>query len=288
MDRDLQQLNQSWGHNGLCFDHPWIDTSALPTSIHELESFLQRLPEKTVYVRIPGETPNAGELPRINLFRPGELESRLNETVLHVLGVNLQNVSEAFKHFQDRFIDRIRFVLQSHGVEESVEAATAVFISSANSIVPFHGDPEHNFLFQIMGEKKFHIFPNTDLELFPSRYRERLTRTRQCVLDYDASFEDKATVFELKPGCATYQPPLAPHWVEAGDTINVSVAVSVYTADEENTRLLNALNHQLRRLHYSPSPVGRYPWHDMAKGIAAKSLQGIKHRLKGTMPAGHF
>ncbi len=288
MDNDLLTLHRNWGLHGLCFDHPWVDTSALPTSIDELETFLQCLPEKTVYVRIPGGSPDAGELPRIDLFNHGELAERLQEGSVHVLGVNLQKVSGAFRHFQSAFLNRITPVLRRHGDIDSVQIATAVFISSANTVVPFHGDSEHNFLFQITGEKFFHIFPNDDLELFPSESRERLMCTRQCVLNYRDSYESKAEIFALSPGSATYQPPLAPHWVEAGNSVNVSVAVSVYTQSEERTRLLHVINHRLRQLRYTPSPVGKSRLHDGVKFLAARTLQHCKNILTCSKPVGHF
>ncbi len=77
MDSDVKQLTESWGKSGICLDHPWVDISGLPTSIGELEWALRHVPQEKIFVRIPGETPDAGELPRVDLCNPGELEQRL-------------------------------------------------------------------------------------------------------------------------------------------------------------------------------------------------------------------
>ncbi|HEX4847747.1 MAG TPA: cupin-like domain-containing protein, partial [Novosphingobium sp.] len=41
-----------------------------------------------------------------------------------------------------------------------------IFISSPGSVTPFHFDPEHNILLQIMGSKTMTLFPVEDEDLF--------------------------------------------------------------------------------------------------------------------------
>jgi len=285
MDADLKQLSDNWGNSSICLDHPWVDTSGLPTSIDELEETLRRIPQEKIYVRIPGETPNAGTLPRVDLCNPGELDQRLKEGHLHILGMGLEKVSEPFRNFIDSFIDRISPVLSRYGVEKSVDASLVIFISSANCIVPYHSDPEHNFLFQIVGDKKFHIFPNTDLELFPAVCRERMfCQTRGYIMPFQDNFQMKATTLYLKPGSSTYQPPSAPHWIDTGNAVSVSVTLSIFTPALERLRLLHKVNSYLRKLHINPSRVDENPWRDHIKSVIARPLQYGKQKLKGQNP----
>ena len=287
MNTDVEQLSRNWGNSAMCLDHPWVDTSLLPSSISELESILHSVPKNKVYVRIPGNTPDVNKLP-IETGTPGELQQRLQEGPLHVLGNNLHKVSIPFQEFLNAFLEKISPVLAHHGVKDSIEASVVVFLSSPNSIVPYHGDPEHNFLFHLFGTKKFHIFPNNDLKLYPSIYRDKLFRDREHIMPYNDDFQNKATTFNLKPGMATYQPPMAPHWVVAGDSIAVSLAISVFTSSEARLRRLHLINSYLRQLHIDPLAVGASPWRDNIKNAMATTVQKTIKKCRGRSSIGHY
>lgn len=68
-------------------------------------------------------------------------------------------------------------------------------------------------------------------------------------MPFEDRFQAKAITFFLKPGWSTYQWPLAPHWIDTGDAVSVSVALSIYTPAEERTWLLHVFNGYLRKLH---------------------------------------
>jgi|GEM_PF-3154558 len=262
---DAEKLSENWGHQPISLDHPWIETQRLPAEIDHFESMFRELPENNLYVRLAGNSAGAGDPSRTILDGTISLEERLRSENLHVLGVNLNLVSGELQEFLDRFMDFITPVLQHNGITEKPEASLAAFVSCANCIVPFHADPEHNFLFQIRGAKKFHIYPNNDFELFPSIYRERLIKTKKCVLPYEDHWQNRAFTMNLQPGSSTYQPPMAPHWVESDESINISYAVSVFTSKEQRTRRILLVNDRLRSLRMRPSDIGKNQWNDSLK-----------------------
>jgi len=94
-----------------------VDISGLPTPISELELALRKIPKSKLFVRSPGDDPNSGEPPYVDFGNPGELEQRLREGPLYVLGLNLHEASEPFRFFLDSFIKRILPVFSHHSVE---------------------------------------------------------------------------------------------------------------------------------------------------------------------------
>ena len=103
-------------------------------------------------------------------------------------------------------------------------------------------------------------------------------------MPFQESFQAKATTFFLKPGWSTYQPPMAPHWIDTGDTVSLSVAMSVFTPAEERLRLLHVFNSRLRKLHIRPSTVGESQWRDDVKSVVARTLRYGKQKLTGQKP----
>lgn len=74
-----------------------------------------------------------------------------------------------------------------------------IFVSSANSTMPFHIDMEENVLVNIRGEKFVHLFDNTDGELVTEKARE-ISPAKHRNQHYEPGFEARAKVFALNAG----------------------------------------------------------------------------------------
>ncbi|NHK27546.1 transcriptional regulator [Parvularcula flava] len=100
-----------------------------------------------------------------------------------------------------------------------------IFISSPNSITPFHMDPEHNILMQIRGTKQMRVYPGEGIltaqiqEAYHSKAGHRN-------LPYEASFDEGSTLFDLAPGDAVHVPVKAPHWVRNGPDVSISFSIT--------------------------------------------------------------
>jgi ribosomal protein L16 Arg81 hydroxylase len=158
-----------------------------------------------------------------------------------------------------------------------IDRAAFIFVSSPGAITPFHMDPELNFLLQLRGTKKIHIFPKqlvTDEEIekrFAGAHRN---------LAYSDNYEALARVFELHAGDGVHVPIAAPHWVEVGNDFSISFSVTFHTPATERHKLIQTFNGKLRRLGMRPVAVGRYPWRDSLKFHAYRYFQQLK-RLRG-------
>jgi len=155
-----------------------------------------------------------------------------------------------------------------------------IFLSAPGSMTPSHTDPEHNFLLQVRGTKKMYVghFPDDE--------------TQQLVLEDTVSGGHRNVaweprdplLFDLHPGDGVYVYPHAPHWVENGDQVSVSLSITCATLTSEDTRRVHSINARLRRLGLSPTPPGRRVRLDRSKAACSRGL-GELARLRRRLPA---
>lgn len=142
-----------------------------------------------------------------------------------------------------------------------------IFVSSANSVTPFHCDNEDNFFVQIHGPKYFHLFDNEDralvsdemLESAPSKHRN---------LPYEPRFEERAKVYELSPGEGVFVPYQVPHWVRTGDSYSISMAITWRSAAVVRQNKLIFMNAWLREKGFPQAAPGVKPALDGIKVAA--------------------
>ncbi|GLK54231.1 hypothetical protein JOD31_001399 [Methylopila capsulata] len=154
-----------------------------------------------------------------------------------------------------------------------------IFVSSANSVTPFHSDNEDNFFVQIRGPKFFHLFDNDDrslvseelLESAPSKHRN---------LPYEPKFEERATVYDLKPGEGVFVPYQVPHWVRTGDDYSISMAITWRSADVVRRNKLLFMNAWLREKGFAQAAPGRKPALDGLKVAAYTAARSAIEPLR--------
>lgn len=154
-----------------------------------------------------------------------------------------------------------------------------VFVSSANSVTPFHSDNEDNFFVQIHGPKFFHLFDNEDralvseeaLESAPSKHRN---------LPYDPKFEERATVYDLKPGQGVFVPYQVPHWVRTGDSYSISMAITWRSPDVRRHNKLIFMNAWLREKGFPQAAPGVKPALDGLKVAAYTAARSAIEPLR--------
>jgi hypothetical protein len=154
-----------------------------------------------------------------------------------------------------------------------------IFISSANSITPFHFDAEENILIQIKGDKFVRTFDNDDrslvseesLELTPSRHRN----TR-----YELCYEKRATLHALKPGDAVHMPYMVPHWVSTGNSYSISMAMTWKTPEVLRLNKIRLINGTLRHYGLPQKPPGVSPLLDALKVAAHDSMRAVLDPLR--------
>lgn len=134
-----------------------------------------------------------------------------------------------------------------------------IFLSSPGSVTPFHMDPEHNILLQIRGTKVMTIFPARDEELVPAQKSEEFHDGGHRNLIWQDGFKDRGTAFPLAPGDAVHVPVKAPHFVENGPSVSVSLSVTWRSERSVAEGELHGLNRRLRKRGLPVGQVGARP-----------------------------
>ena len=147
-----------------------------------------------------------------------------------------------------------------------------VFISSPGAVTPFHFDPEHNILLQVLGEKVITIFPPADEEIVDGRLHEAFHMGGHRNLPWRDDFAARGQPVTLCPGDAVYVPVKAPHWVKNGPDVSISLSItwrSEWSYREEYAHRMNAV---LRQAGLDPALPGRYPRQNHLKSLGYRVI----------------
>jgi hypothetical protein len=141
-----------------------------------------------------------------------------------------------------------------------------IFISSPNSVTPYHFDDEHNFLLQIRGKKQVSIFDPKDRSLLSdveieNHFRPGAHRN----LVFKEEYQSKAQVFELSPGDGLHFPVTAPHWVKNGGEVSISFSITFRSLFSERRQRVYRCNAHLRDWGLSPTPPNESELRDKLK-----------------------
>lgn len=272
------RLGQDWGRRPWPMPEGMLDLSGVDCSLPALEAMFRGMPPEKLFVRVPGVGPHCGPPQRIRMQEVPDLHQRLHDgRPLHLLAIDLQSFDSAHATALQRFAARVAAEIPEAGRCVS-PLKMALFLSTPGAVAPFHADCEHNFLFQVVGDKHIHFWSRDDHALLSPLARERLACEEEHVLDtYRPEIESQATVFHLTPGVGVYHPPMAPHWVDTGRAgWSLSYAVSFETPSVQRLRLVHKVNRQLRRLGVQPGPVGHNSLADGLKHLAGRGLQQLR------------
>jgi len=134
-----------------------------------------------------------------------------------------------------------------------------IFLSSPGSVTPFHMDPEHNILLQIMGVKTMTVFPARDQQLVPAQKSEDFHGGGHRNLVWEDGFKARGTAVRLEPGDAIHVPVKAPHFVENGPTVSVSLSVTWRSERSVAEGELHSFNALLRKRGLPVGAVSAQP-----------------------------
>jgi Cupin-like domain len=128
-----------------------------------------------------------------------------------------------------------------------------IFINSPHRITTYHIDRECSWLYQIRGRKTISIFDPTDRDVLPEWEIEKFWAVDNNAATYKPQYQSRATVFELLPGQGVHIPVGAPHWVQNGPEVSVSLNINFHYLDAITGDVYRA-NYWLRRMGLNPTP----------------------------------
>jgi hypothetical protein len=162
--------------------------------------------------------------------------------------------------------------IHSEKVEEEggrVSSECYVIISSPESNVASHFDPEYNILWQIQGTKQMTV----------GHFKDIATEHAEAERYYGGGHRNinevpqRATTYPMEPGVGVHIPAQAPHMIKNGPTFSISLSTSFYTRDSAALVDAYAMNARLRKLRISPNPPGSHPGRDRLKAGAWRGMR---------------
>jgi hypothetical protein len=134
-----------------------------------------------------------------------------------------------------------------------------IFFTSPGSVTPFHMDPEHNILMQIEGEKIMTVFPAADASLVPPEQSEAFHAGAHRNLQWEEDFLAKGDAVHLTPGDAILVPVKAPHFVQNGDAVSISLSITWRSERSVAEGELHSFNRLLRARGLPLVSIGAKP-----------------------------
>lgn len=174
-------------------------------------------------------------------------------------------------------------VLKACGMaNQANEPKMYLFLSSPDSVTPFHIDRYTNFLMQFQGSKRISVFPKWDERVMTAAARESLVAYSGQRPVWTPEIEPFGTAYDFQPGDALHIPFVAGHHVRNGPD-EVSISLSLFFKTDENLRLTDAMvfNDMLRRRGIDLRGVGQSPVRDHLKAGAWRAARlAARHATK--------
>jgi hypothetical protein len=161
-----------------------------------------------------------------------------------------------------------------------------VFISSPGAVTPFHIDPEYNFLLQIRGRKFMTVFDPSDRAVLSHEQLEEYISGGHRNRRVEEDQLSKGIRFDLNPGDGLHVPVTAPHYVEVGDRVSISLSITFRTPQADRRAIVYRVNSFLRRKGIAPAPYGRSRLRDSIKYNTFRALRRARATCSNFRPNG--
>lgn len=272
-------LNSCYNRKPFLLEHGLAEHPGF--SLAQLFALCRRMPSQNILYRtgnIPGDADFGSSYDR---YKQG---LTLDETLNHFeekqayICINNPECDAEFRPVIEGLLAEI--AAQVHPLDPRMSwYSTYIFISTHDSITPYHMDREMNFLLQIQGSKTVYLWDQSDGEIMSSEQKDLLLAHVGNRPGYKPSFESKAMSFELRPGLGVHHPFIAPHRVHTGPKLSISLAMSFRTRRSDMWTDAHRFNARVRRLGLHPGPVGRSALVDQAKCGVARMGQRVHRRF---------
>jgi hypothetical protein len=269
LEIDPAGYRSAFGNDPFAITHNLVDHPLL--TVERVAQLADALPEASVEHNI-GDLPLvAGESAAQRAeAKPGEIVRKIDTYRTWMV---LKNVEQdpAYRGLLDELLDEVApLVGDAEGGMEGREAF--IFISAPGSITPSHVDPEHNFLLQIRGTKAMNVGTFDD----PQDEQRELERVYAGGHRNIEQLPDSVECFDLAPGDGVYVRPDAPHFVQNGPDVSISLSITWRTAITRRTGRVHRLNKRLRTLKLVPAAPGQRPQVDRVKEVVARADAGVE------------
>jgi hypothetical protein len=159
--------------------------------------------------------------------------------------------------------------------KDIVLGESLIFINSPKRKTVYHFDLEPSLLLQIRGEKFVSVFDQNDASLVSHEMLEAYCNGNQDAAVYRPEKQAEAAHYHLTPGLGVHFPSTAPHWVQNGPQVAVSININFdLRSTHHRLRPIYKMNRYLRRLGLRPKPPGRSV---VVDGVKAAVVNTMRH-----------
>jgi hypothetical protein len=223
---------------------------------------------------------NRGNLPLGVDGKPAPTGIGIEDTIRHIATSNSWAVLKNIE--QDPGYEALLLALLGE-LRPAIEAKTGamlrpqgfVFISSPEAVTPYHFDPEHNILLQLVGSKVMTQFPAGDPRYAPDTTHESYHSGGPRELVWRDELAAGGREFAIGPGEAVMVPVMAPHFVRNGPASSISLSItwrSDWSFAEADARCWNGV---LRKARLNPRAPRRWPYSNRAKALAFRAWRRV-------------
>jgi hypothetical protein len=217
-----------------------------------------------------------GAFSRERKWRIGRVEGLSGAELIDVIRNNplwlnlrgIEKIDSRFGRLFEAFIAELNEDVPGLG---AVASSMGVLISGPSTHVDYHADLPGQSLWQIRGEKTVYVYPNTP-PYITERQLEDIVYDRIEKIPYDPRYDDEATVLPLAPGEMLHWPLNAPHRVDNGPMLNVSVTTEYMTPQIKRLNQMSLANAILRRRLKMPA--------------SGRPTEGMRYKAKAALQGG--
>ena len=174
----------------------------------------------------------------------------------------VDEVSPQFNEIVDRFLADLSEVYQQDIKAQTWRPFVTLFISSPGAYANYHMDHTWNFLLQISGQKAVHLYDPCDPEVITEEDKEAWYMKNFTISPRAFS---KDIEYKLGPGDGVHHPVNAPHWVQNGSEISISLSIGLCLHKSNQDAKVYQANYLLRKLGLNPTPPHQSKWRDRIK-----------------------
>ncbi|MGE0231113.1 MAG: hypothetical protein AB7O39_08680 [Flavobacteriaceae bacterium] len=179
---------------------------------------------------------------RVDGLNGGEIIEAIRE---NQLWLNLRSIDRVDPRFAALFETFLKELGEDVPGLDPFPGKMGVLISGPRTKVDYHADLPGQSLWQIRGEKTVYVYPPEAPYLSEEQLQD-ITYDGVEKLAYDGDFDAGAAVLPLRPGEMLHWQLNAPHRVENGDMMNVSVTTEYLTTPIKRLNHMNLANAILR------------------------------------------
>jgi hypothetical protein len=258
-ERERMLTSQSFRFRHQLGGHPSMSLSEIRYLVEQMltEERFDQIFYKTGVSMATGRYSDAGSSEEI-----GNVLENMSTAGVWLRLTRVDEVTSQFNDIVERFITDLSELYQQDIKSRNLRTFLTLFISSPGAYTNYHMDHTWNFLLQINGRKTVHLYDPLDPEVLTQEDKEAWYM-KNFTISPRAYAKDIA--YDLESGDGVHHPVNAPHWVQNGPEVSISLAIGLCLHDSNRYAKVYQANYLLRRLGLKPKPPNRSKWRDRVK-----------------------